>query len=214
MKIQMNTATQFLGITIDQKLTFLDHINSINKKINSACYLMIQLRNKISFKALKSVYYAYIHSTILYGIILWGNSPHAKQVFVNQKRAIRILTRKSYRTSCKDIFKEQNIITLPGLYILEILKYVKREPENFPLLGPFPTYQTRFRLNNEKTVVVEPHATSFYEKSVQYNGTKLFNMLPLGLREMEPKRFASLIKDYVTTKSFYSIEEFAEDIKK
>ena len=212
-RIQIIEKTKFLGVQIFFKMNFTDHIDSINKKINSTCYLMRQLRKKISFEALKSVYYAYIHSLLLYGLVLWGNTPLAKQVFINQKRAIRILKNVPNRTSCKDLFTELKITTLPGLYIYEILKLVKKTPENFPILKQETKHHnTRYRSHSELNLKIEPHITAFYEKSIQFNAAKIFNVLPIGMKEMETKPFLNLVKDYVETKTFYSLEEFLKDI--
>jgi hypothetical protein len=50
------------------------------------------------------VYYAYFHSIILYGIIFWGTSSYAINVFYLQKRMIRIIAGIGNRTSCKQSF--------------------------------------------------------------------------------------------------------------
>lgn len=57
-KINVNNNTKFMGVFIDHNLSFTNHIDMINKKVNSACYLMEQMKNKVSIEALKSVYFA------------------------------------------------------------------------------------------------------------------------------------------------------------
>jgi hypothetical protein len=49
-----------------------------------------------------------------YGIIFWGNSPHSLGIFKIQKRALRILMGIGYRDSCRELFKEEKILTLPS----------------------------------------------------------------------------------------------------
>jgi hypothetical protein len=46
----------------------------------------------------------YFHSIIRYGIIFWGNSSYAINVFYLQKRMIRTITGIGNRTSCKQSF--------------------------------------------------------------------------------------------------------------
>ena len=46
---------------------------------------------------------------MMYGIIFWGNSPISREIFKIQKRAIRIITNKSQRDSCKHFFKQLQI---------------------------------------------------------------------------------------------------------
>ena len=68
----------------------------------------------------------------MYGIILWGNSPISRDIFKIQKRAIRIITNKSRRGSCKHFFKQLQILTLPSQYIFSLLVFVN---ENGNLFG-------------------------------------------------------------------------------
>jgi hypothetical protein len=53
-------------------------------------------------------------------------------------------------------------------------------------------------------------STSIYQHAVQYSGVKLFNKLPTDLKECvdNVKEFKSLLKTYLTTHCFYSLDEF------
>jgi hypothetical protein len=44
-----------------------------------------------NINTLKVIYFAYFHSLMKYGIILWGNSSGSKKVFTLQKRTVRII---------------------------------------------------------------------------------------------------------------------------
>jgi hypothetical protein len=50
-------STKFLGLTIDQTLSWKGHILDLSLKLN---------------KALKTVYFSYFHSIMSYGVIFWG----------------------------------------------------------------------------------------------------------------------------------------------
>jgi hypothetical protein len=59
-------------------------------KLSAACYairLMVHISN---INTLKSIYYAYFHSTIKYGTIFWGNSSNSGKIFTLQKKTVRI----------------------------------------------------------------------------------------------------------------------------
>jgi hypothetical protein len=65
--------------------------------------------------SLKSVYYAYAQSQILYSIVIWGGSPHLDIVFVAQKRVLRAMAGTQYwrsnraLDSCKPLFIKYEI---------------------------------------------------------------------------------------------------------
>jgi hypothetical protein len=78
----MNTlSTRFLGLTLDSTLSWNLHIEQLSSKLNSACYVIRLLKPIISTKNLRTVYFAYVHSIITYGIVFWGGSPYSKNIF-------------------------------------------------------------------------------------------------------------------------------------
>jgi hypothetical protein len=69
------------------------------------------------------VYYAYFHSAMMYGIILWGNSMNSNKVFLQQKRTVRTIMRINPWRICKPHFKTRGIMTMPSQYILSLMEF-------------------------------------------------------------------------------------------
>ena len=67
-------AIKFLGIYIDPSLNFKYHIDIITSKISKSLYFFRSAKNYLSQKALKSIYFALIHSHLVYGIQVWSCS--------------------------------------------------------------------------------------------------------------------------------------------
>jgi hypothetical protein len=59
---------KFLGLTIDDTLSWKQYIEQMINKMYSACYA---LRNIVPADTLRVIYFAHIHSIISYGIIFW-----------------------------------------------------------------------------------------------------------------------------------------------
>ena len=70
------------------------------------------------------IYFSYIHSIITYVIILGGYSTINDKVFKLQKRAIRIFMNSHSWTSCRELFKELNILPLQSQHILSLAMFV------------------------------------------------------------------------------------------
>jgi hypothetical protein len=102
--------TTFLGLMIDNNLSWHFHIDQMIPKLNKASYLIRFLKPLLSFESLKMVYFSLVHSII--GIIFRGISTYSKIIFKIQKRIIRIITSVSSRDSCRDIFKKLYILPL------------------------------------------------------------------------------------------------------
>jgi hypothetical protein len=104
--INSTCSTNFLGPILGNTLSWKTHIDQISPKLNSTCYIMRSLRFVISTKSLRTIYFSYVHSIIVYGINCWGNSPYSNNIVKLQKRAIRIIMIASNRVSCHELFKK------------------------------------------------------------------------------------------------------------
>ena len=66
-------STKFLGIWIDENLTWTKHVTELTVKLKRGQKLLQLSRNFLSPHALQNLYYAQFHSHLSYGIITWGN---------------------------------------------------------------------------------------------------------------------------------------------
>ena len=91
-------SVRYLGVKIDENLSWKDHIHDIATKLNRANALLF--RNYVNFNTLKSIYFAIVDSHINYANLIWGqnvNSPF--RIVTLQKKSIRIIdnqTRNSH----------------------------------------------------------------------------------------------------------------------
>jgi hypothetical protein len=105
-------STKFLGLMIDNNLSWHCHIDQIISKLNKTTYIIRSLKPLLSSESLKMVYFSTVHSIISYGIIFWGISTHSEITFKIQKRIIRIITNSGNKESCRDLFKKLYILPL------------------------------------------------------------------------------------------------------
>jgi hypothetical protein len=107
----------FLGLNINNTLSWKKHIDKILPKLSSACFAMRAVRPFMSPQMLKGIYYSHFHSVISYGIIFGGQIVHSTRVFRLQRRIIRIMTGSRSKDSCRKLFTSLEILPLPSLYI-------------------------------------------------------------------------------------------------
>ena len=72
--IQRMKCVQFLGLHIDEKLDWHDHINKCKTKLTSALYVINKVNSYLPVSALKTIYYTLVYPYLAYGIILWGST--------------------------------------------------------------------------------------------------------------------------------------------
>jgi hypothetical protein len=80
-QITNSTNTKFLGLTIEETLSWKYHINQILSRLSSACCAIKVITPLMSEDFLKFIYYSYVHSIIRYGIIL-GETQHTLLIFL------------------------------------------------------------------------------------------------------------------------------------
>jgi hypothetical protein len=74
----------------------------------------------MSLDVLRSTYFAYAHSIVSYRIIFWGNSSYSNDIFKIQKR---IIMNSSRNASCRQLFKDLNILPIQSQYIYIYIQY-------------------------------------------------------------------------------------------
>src|SRR3984893_16336859 len=86
-------STKFLGVIVDQKLTWQQHITYISLKISKSLNILRRLKYKLPKKCLISLYYSLIYPHLSYCIIVWGSAYNTAlhRLIILQKRAIRTI---------------------------------------------------------------------------------------------------------------------------
>jgi len=86
--IKISSQTKFLGLIIDDTLSWMAHIDTNMFKLITACFAIRIIQHLMSTETLIRVYFAYVHSILSFGIIFWGNQPHSMKIFKLQERVI------------------------------------------------------------------------------------------------------------------------------
>ena len=78
----------------DYNLNFRKQLKSLETEIASAVGILYKLKYLVPEKAKLNLYYAVVHSNLIYGILVWGNtfSSNLTKLSKLQNKAIRIVT--------------------------------------------------------------------------------------------------------------------------
>ena len=87
------TETKFLGVIIDENLTWEAHIKSLSKKLASCTGSLNRITQFLPKELHKELYSTLFESYIAYGITVWGNASRAKlnPIVKAQKKVIRVI---------------------------------------------------------------------------------------------------------------------------
>ena len=94
--IQINQVkqTKFLGVIVDDCLSWAPHIDYLSKKLRSATGILSRIKDNIPSSMHKSLYHTLFESHLTYGISVWGGAKNKKlidMIYIIQKKCIRIL---------------------------------------------------------------------------------------------------------------------------
>lgn len=197
-------SVKFLGVYLDSKLSWVQHINFLCKKMSTNIYLLRNIANNVSQKTLITAYYGLIHSSLSYAILVWGHSSHSTHVFSIQRKAIRIVYSLNYREDCRHAFKKLNILTLPSTYILQCLLYIKENQLRYTPHSEIHGYSTR----NSKNICPDFLRLNKSRNGTNYYAIKFFNHLPERIKVLEYIPFKNTLKEFFKTNAFYTFEEY------
>lgn len=205
--INITETVTFLGINIDKNMTWKPLIEQLGKKLSSLCFQMYVLRETIELDIRLIVYHACFCSLLQYGVQLWGNSRDALTIFRIQKSYIRTMLYMNNKQSCKSVFRELNILTLPSLYIFKCLVDVHKEIDVLYKEQHAHSYSTRFRNQLQYPI----HRLTLVENTPYYMGLKLYNKLPDYIKELKINKFKIVVKKLLIDKEYYNVNDFLID---
>ena len=198
-------ATKFLGVYISApNLRFDEHARHIGAVISRNVFLLRKLKGTMSLDVAKTAYHALVQSHINYAILAWGNSPASKYVFKLQRRAVRVLGGLEYREDCRDTFISLAIMTLPSVYILELILYAHANRRDFLACADVHSHDTR----NKHNIYLQRCRLSLTQRAPASMSQTIFNKLPTNLRVLPVNELKAVIKTHLLRNAFYSIEEF------
>ena len=124
--IAEKTYVKYLGVLIDSKLKFKEHISSVNKKIARTVGLLYKLRHYMNQETLVMVYYSLIYPFLIYAVPIWGNAciTFINPIHILQKKVVRLIHFKDRSTHSAPLFNLLKILNIHDIHKLETLKFV------------------------------------------------------------------------------------------
>ena len=114
---RVNSA-KYLGIIIDVKFNWIEHITYIKNKISKAIGIMYKARQYLNKSSLVNLYYSYVYPYLTYCIEVWGCAypTHLQCLFLLQKKIIRIITFSHYLAHTEPLFMSLEILPLEKIF--------------------------------------------------------------------------------------------------
>ena len=153
-------------------------------------------------EAARTTYYALVHPLLIYCLPLWGGSCHVKKILILQKKAVRAIEGFPNTTSCRPLFVKYGILTLPSLYILQILMDTREKLLSYQCISDRHRYPTR----NSQNIDIPFIRLRTNDWTTQ--GRRLYNCLPENWKLLPNKTLKNTLKLHLQEHVCYMLEEF------
>ena len=172
-----------VGYLLTEHLNSKEHINMIISKMRSGIFAM-KTNKHIPIEALKSIYYATIHSHMAYAGIIVGCAPdsHIQPMLKLQKIALRIIGKLDYNGHTRPICKKHKIMYVRDILDLQAaMQAWKYFNDKLPL-----SIASFFEKGNARTKTLK-HVNFRYKKiqnisPIDYS-VRIWNTLPAHIKE-------------------------------
>ena len=197
---------KFVGIYLDEFLTWDQHANHVCGKAANAVYALSKLKHIIPVSVELTIYNSLFRSFIEYGICAWGrsNSNLINRLITLQKRAVRCIINAKYNAHTDPIFAKLGILKFKDLLDLNQICFVHKFISNKlpPSFDDFFVKLPNFNRNLSLSL------TSVRNKKMRnfpsYAMPLIWNSLPLqtkritSINTLKKNYAASLISKYTT----------------
>ena len=195
----------FLGVVLNEHVTWKPHISRIANKVSKAIGLLCKSRFSISKFSLRTRYYSLVCLYLYYCTIAWGLTypSNLNRLVLLQKRVIRIINKDTFDDHTDPIFRDLKLLRLDQIYLYQLGKfmYLYRSgslPEYFhnyfPMTDEIHSYNTR----SAKSYYLPLCRTNIRQFSIKYKGPKFFNTFSFDISNCSTvSTFSSKLRNYL-----------------
>ena len=181
--IERSSSIKFLGVMLDEHLSWKDHIHTVENKIAKNLGLLYRANQFLDEHSLKTIYFSYIHSYLNYANLAWASTHLTKLKKINmlQKRAVRFVFNEGRLCHSRPLLKELNSLNVYQINLYQHLNFMhKFKNEQVPAVfnnlisQPRHKYPTKFSTLNYCLKKCSLTSTKY---SISFRGPKLWNEL-------------------------------------
>ena len=184
-KIKEAKVMKFLGIHLDQHLTFHEHIAAITSKLSKSVGILYRLNKYLPPNILKLLYASLIEPYIAYGLEAWygTHSTYVQKVSILQKKSVRAILSLPYNEHTTASFKHLNVLKLEDLYQYKIALFMYKTlylSQNCYFSGQFKQNLNNHNYNtrNRNNFIIPKFCRKKSQSATTYQCTTLWNKLP------------------------------------
>ena len=186
--IPRSSSIRFLGAFLDEELKGSAYFGNLKRKLIGGVAALSRASRHLNEKSLLLVYHAFFSSHLTYGIEVFGLAYKniTDPIYKLQKRALRIVARKSPREHTAPIFKHLDILPYALLirFSLCILVF-KLLTDRIPKIVSLRVSSNHTRGSHARLILLSRCLSNVGQFSIGNRGASFWNDLPVAIRSAE-----------------------------
>lgn len=205
--IEKVEATRYLGVMVDQRLTWHLHAESIMSRIRKLIWVFKNLRHVVTRTVLNQVYISLAQSVLTYCIPIWGGATKTK--FLELERAQRALLKvmylKPYRFSTNKLYTLCDLLSVRKLYIFNLIIKTHKTTTYTP-------EKTSTRRKKTKVIHTPTVKSAFARRQQAAQSANLYNLINkhIDMYSSTTHECKAKLLKWLKTKSYSDIENLIQ----
>lgn len=198
-------STKFLGITIDDRLSYNDHLTILTRQLSRVRGILFKLSNIVPAIILRKLYYALFFSRLVYGCSVWGGCgiTNTNKIRSINKSAIGVVTKNlpnfvAHPLQYDDVYKVTCLSTFH--------RYIhSKEMDHFnhQIAGLVPEHCHGTRFSTQGYYLMPQLLKTVCRNQFLFNAVKQWNLLPPEFRALNSaSEFKQKLKLHLSTESW------------
>jgi len=183
IKIAHMESVKFLGVHVDEYLSWKPHINMLNQKLSKSMFIINKVKHILPPHVLQTLYYTLFHSHLSYGILAWGAAADStlKQTTLLQKRAIRTINNAKYNSHTDPLYKQSHILKIADIFKLQACLFMWDYENNLLPQSFSKSFIHNYDINTEhhtrqsKHIYIQQTRNEFSRNLPKYRYPKIWN---------------------------------------
>ena len=182
-------STKFLGVHIDERLSWSTHIHEVSNKISKSCGILSKLKWRLPSQILLTIYNSLILPYLQYCAMIWASKSLNKlnSITVLQKRAVRLICKANRISHAAPLFKKLKLLTISDIYKAQVAQFMYKFthrllPQNFCdyfiINRNIHSHYTR----QQQNYFIYRCNTSLRLESIKHAGPRTWNALPIDIK--------------------------------
>ena len=186
--IKASASVKLLGVTIDNKLNFNEHVSKICKKVSTKLHALARVANYMSSEKLRVIMKAFIESQFGYCPLIWMFHSRTLNNCINKlhERALRLVY-KDPHASFRELLAKDKTVTIHHRNLQKLateMYKVKNGDSPIIMQNIFQQIPNYYNLRNNRIWATHNvHTVYNGTESLSFLGPKTWNILPNSLKE-------------------------------